>query len=88
MKKNIPILIIIFLLMYTGISAQVNLQNTGIVYISSASDTFFVAASFTNASGAALTNNGRLYVKQDITNNQAAMATGTGTLILSGANTK
>jgi hypothetical protein len=65
--------------------AQVNVQNTGTLYIASATDTFFVAASFTNASGAALTNNGRLYVKQDISNAQSSMAVGTGTLFLNGS---
>jgi len=88
MKKNILIHGIIFLIMTTAVSAQVNVQNTGIVYISSATDTFFVAASLTNASGAALTNNGALYVKQDISNAQSSMAVGTGTLFLNGSTTQ
>jgi hypothetical protein len=85
MKKNIPILLIIFVMMYTGISAQINVQNTGTFYIASATDTFFVTASLTNASGAALTNNGALYVKQNISNAQSSMAVGTGTLFLNGS---
>jgi len=40
--------------------------------------------SFTNAAGAALTNNGMLYLKKDVTNNQSSMAVGTGTLYLNG----
>jgi len=88
MKKNIPILGIILLMISTSISAQLNVQNNGIVYISSASDIFFVSASLTNASGAAFTNNGSLYIKQDISNSQASMAAGTGTLYLNGTSTQ
>ena len=80
MKTIIAILSILFI--NNSLLAQVAVQNNGITYISSSTDTFFVNGSFTNASGAALTNNGRLYVKQDITNNQSSMATGTGTLYL------
>lgn len=73
------------LLCHYILPAQVNIQNTGILYVASATDTFFVAASFTNASGASFTNNGALYVKADISNAQASMAAGTGTLYLNGS---
>lgn len=75
----------LLLLCCNALPAQVNVQNTGILYIASATDTFFVSASFTNASGAALTNNGALYVKQDISNDQSSMAAGTGTLYINGS---
>ena len=70
---------------HSALLAQVNVQNSGTLYIASATDTFFVAASFTNATGAALTNNGALYVKQDISNAQSSMPAGTGTLFLNGS---
>jgi len=70
---------------HNALMAQVNVQNTGTLYIASATDTFFVAASFTNSSGAALTNNGSFYVKQDISNAQTSMAVATGTLYLNGS---
>lgn len=64
--------------------AQVNLQNNGTLYVSTSGDIVYINGSFTNASGAALTNNGMLYVKQDLTNGQASMPAGTGTLFLNG----
>ncbi len=70
---------------HNALMAQLNVQNTGIVYIGSATDIFFVAASFTNSSGAAFTNNGSIYVKQDISNAQSSMAAGTGSLFLNGS---
>ncbi|MCW3118861.1 MAG: type sorting protein [Chitinophagaceae bacterium] len=66
------------------LNAQVNVQNNGIVFISNGTDTFFINGSYTNASTAVLTNNGLLYIKRDLTNYQASMATGTGTLHLNG----
>ncbi len=65
--------------------AQVNLQNNGTLYISGPSSILFVNGSFTNASGAALTNNASLYVQQQLVNGQAAMAAGSGTLYLNGS---
>lgn len=65
--------------------AQTDVQNTGILYSSSSTDTIFVGGSFTNASGAALTNNGVLNIKQHLVNNQAAMTVGTGKLFLNGS---
>jgi hypothetical protein len=68
--------------------AQVDVQNTGILFVSSTSDTVFMGGSFTNASGSALTNNSVVNIKQNITNNEVGMATGTGTLYLNGASTQ
>ncbi|MFT3935863.1 MAG: T9SS type A sorting domain-containing protein [Chitinophagaceae bacterium] len=64
--------------------AQVNLQNTGTLYISGSSDILYVNGSLANSSAGALTNNGSLYVLQDLANDQASMAIGTGTLYLNG----
>jgi hypothetical protein len=64
--------------------AQVNVTNTGILYITGSSDIFHFVGSFTNNSGSALTNNGQLYVKGNLSNAQSAMAVGTGTLYLNG----
>ena len=66
------------------LKAQVTVQNNGIAFISSSSDIVFINGSLNNATGAALTNNGSLYVNQDVTNNQASMSAGTGTLYLNG----
>ncbi|MEO5593731.1 MAG: T9SS type A sorting domain-containing protein [Chitinophagaceae bacterium] len=68
--------------------AQVNLQNTGTLYISGLPDILYINGSFTNASGAALTNNGNLYVLQNLINGQTGMTAGTGTLYLNGAATQ
>ncbi len=61
------------------------MQNNGTWYLSGSSDTVYITGNFTNASGAALTNNGNLYVKLGLSNAQAAMAAGTGTLYLNGS---
>ncbi len=66
------------------LQAQVDLQNTGILYITGSSDILYINGGFTNASGAALTNNGNLHVKQNLVNGQTGMAAGTGTLYLNG----
>ncbi len=66
------------------IQAQTNVTNTGTLYISTSSDILHVTGDFTNNSGSALTNNGNLYVKQNLSNSQSAMAVGTGTLYLNG----
>ncbi len=63
--------------------AQVDLQNTGTVFITTGS-TLYINGSFTNTSAGALTNNGSFYVRQNITNGQTSMPVGTGTLYLTG----
>ena len=84
MKKTFIACAIFFCGMINA-NAQSDLQNTGIFYISTGSDIVYVNASLTNASTAALTNNGNLYVTQTLTNNQTSMAVGTGTLYLNGS---
>ncbi|MEP6677153.1 MAG: hypothetical protein ABJA78_18475 [Ferruginibacter sp.] len=83
--KKIIFINLVLLLTACSLYAQVDVQNNGIVYIGSATDTFFVGGAFVNASGSAFTNNGIAQVKRDLTNDQSAMAAGTGTLYLNGA---
>ncbi|MEP7258185.1 MAG: hypothetical protein ABI687_07355 [Flavitalea sp.] len=64
--------------------SQADLQNNGIVMISSGTDILYVNGNVVNASGAALTNSGNLYVTQNLTNGQVSMPIGTGTLNLTG----
>lgn len=71
-----------------NVFSQVNVKNNGVLYNASSTDTVFIGGAFTNESGAALTNNGVLNVKQDIINNQASMSAGTGTLYLNGTVTQ
>jgi len=85
MKKNILITGIIFLMISISVSAQLDVKNSGVIYISSATDTFYIPGALTNASGSAFTNNGVVLVKKDITNDQASMTAGTGKLILNGS---
>lgn len=69
--------------------AQVDVTNTGILYITgSSTDTFTVAGHFTNNSSATFTNNGNVYAKQNFTNNQSAWTVGTGELFLTGTGTQ
>jgi len=67
------------------IQAQVNMQNTGTLYITGSPDILYINGSLTNTSAAALTNNGNLYVLQNLANDQASMVAGTGTLYLNGS---
>src|SRR5258705_7547700 len=64
--------------------AQTAATNTGILYITGSSDILYAGSDFTNNSGSALTNNGQLYIKGNLSNAQSAMAVGTGTLYLNG----
>ena len=68
--------------------SQMNVTNTGTLKISSSTDTLYINGDFTNSSAASLTNNGKLYVKQNLTNDQASMSAGTGTLYLNGISTQ
>lgn len=65
--------------------AQADVQNNGVLYISGSADIVYINAALTNASGAALTNNGKLYVSKTLTNNQVSMPTGAGSLYLNGS---
>jgi hypothetical protein len=83
--KKVHLIALSALIIITGkVYGQTDLQNTGILYISSSPDILYVSGSLTNASGAAFTNNGSLHVKQNLVNGQASMAVGTGTLLLNG----
>ena len=87
--KNILFFGTVAVLLSAGtVKAQVNLQNTGTLYITGSPDILYVNGSFTNASTGALTNNGNLYVLQNLVNDQASMAIGTGTLFFNGTATQ
>jgi len=85
MKKGKLYLTALCLMQFMLAQSQTNLQNNGIFYISGGSDIVYINGAFTNAATASLTNNGNLHVRQDLTNNQAGMAAGTGTLYLNGS---
>src|SRR4051812_22352897 len=78
----------ILLLFVTIISskafAQVDLNNTGIFYLSNSTDIVYVNGSFSNASTSRFTNKGQFYLKQNLVNNESSMAAGSGTLYLNG----
>lgn len=63
--------------------AQADVHNTGIMFISTGTDVY-IDNSFANTGTASLTNNGLLNVKLHVSNSQAAMPAGTGTLLLNG----
>jgi len=82
--KKLTVGVVVPVLMGAGAHAQTDVQNNGILYVSGGADILYVTGAFTNASGAALTNNGSLYVGQSLVNAQSSMAVGTGTLYLNG----
>ena len=82
MKKTINILLIVLATFSAG--AQTDLYNSGVLVLTNSSDILFINGGLTNA-GTNLTNNGNLYVSRTLTNSQAAMAIGTGTLFLNGS---
>lgn len=82
MKKYLLLFSII--VTFTRLSAQVDLHNSGILFMSGTSDILFINGSFNNSTGAALTNRGHLYITRDLTNVQAFGTITAGTLYLSG----
>ncbi|MBS1609491.1 MAG: T9SS type A sorting domain-containing protein [Bacteroidetes bacterium] len=82
MKKSVLKSLILLVPVIT--QAQVDLQNTGVLYSSNASDILYINGNFTNTSAASLTNNGNMYVLQNLVNDQSFGAIGTGTLYLNG----
>ncbi len=81
--KNKILFLLIFFAAKIGV-AQTAATNAGVLYISNSGDIFHAAGDFTNNSGAALTNNGQLYIKGNLSNSQSSMAVGSGTLFLNG----
>jgi hypothetical protein len=69
----------------TNVCAQIDVTNTGVLYIGTSIDTVYAAGSFTNNAASSLTNNTVLNVKQNVSNAQAGMSVGTGTLYLNGS---
>ncbi|MBL0182163.1 MAG: hypothetical protein IPP96_07670 [Chitinophagaceae bacterium] len=84
-KSPVTAKILLLLMLPVASLAQVSVQNNGTLYVSTSADIFHVNGSFTNASGAALTNNGMFYISQNLSNSQSSMAVGTGTLFLNGS---
>lgn len=84
MKRVKLFLTIIVLMQAAFVQSQVDLQNTGTLFITGGSDILYINGALTNTVSGALTNNGSLYVRQNLTNGQAAMPVGTGTLYLNG----
>lgn len=84
MKRVKLFLTAIILMQAAFVQSQVDLQNTGTLFITGGSDILYINGALTNTVSGALTNNGSLYVRQNLTNGQAAMPVGTGTLYLNG----
>ncbi len=84
MKRVKLFLTVIVLMQAAFVQSQVDLQNTGTLFITGGSDILYINGALTNTVSGALTNNGSLYVRQNVTNGQAAMPVGTGTLYLNG----
>ncbi|MBC7848664.1 MAG: T9SS type A sorting domain-containing protein [Chitinophagaceae bacterium] len=85
MKKVKLFITAILLVQTAAVTAQVDLQNTGILFVTGSSDIVYVNGGLTNTSTAALTNNGSFYVRNNLSNAQVSMAIGTGTLYLTGS---
>lgn len=84
MKKAKLFIATLLVMQAAFVQAQSDVQNTGVLYVSTGSDILYINGALTNTSAAALTNNGSLYVRNNLTNGQASMAVGTGTLYLNG----
>lgn len=80
-KLFIPVVLI---LSGTCVNGQQGLTNNGNLQIFSGAS-FCNYGAFANSSTGALVNNGSLYIKGDITNDQSAMAAGSGVLYLNGS---
>jgi hypothetical protein len=85
MKKIFLVLLFFYFCINSIAYAQVNVTNKGILKVSIGTDTVYVNGDYSNNSTAALTNNGNFYIKQNLSNDEAAMAVGTGTLYLNGS---
>lgn len=80
--------IFLFFLAVHFTHAQVDITNSGILYITGSTDTVSVTGNFTNTSSASFTNNGRFYAKQNYTNSQVSTPVGTGELTMNGTGTQ
>lgn len=78
------ILILTFVFLQLKLQAQNAASNSGNLQIhANGSISFF--GDFTNTASASLENNGSLYAKKSLTNYQASMSAGTGSLLLDGS---
>jgi hypothetical protein len=84
---NTMMLSVALLLTGGAASAQQALVNSGNLQIHAGVAVCSFGA-FTNASSGALVNNGSLFMKGDVTNDQAAMTTGSGVLYLNGTSSQ
>lgn len=82
---RVVIILCFFLTFASSLHAQTDVQNSGVLYISSDTDSFYVGGNFTNQSSGSLTNNGKFYLARNFSNLQAATPQGTGELILFGS---
>lgn len=88
MRKILSVVVLLCSVLPFAIHAQSTLYNSGTLYVAGSTDTLYISGGLTNTSSAALTNKGILQVKQGIANDQASMATGTGTLYLNGSSSQ
>ncbi|MEJ7627135.1 MAG: hypothetical protein WKF35_09740 [Ferruginibacter sp.] len=65
-------------------SAQVDITNRGIVKLTGSTDTFFMNGNFTNTSSAELMNDGNVFIKGDLVNEQVPYLGGTGIIFMNG----
>ena len=83
-KLFAPFAAMVFMLNLVA-GAQVNVTNQGVLFISSSTDILYINGDFSNNATGSLTNNGKLYVSQALTNDQSSMSAGIGTLYLNGS---
>jgi hypothetical protein len=82
--KNRILYTTIFLASTLLAKAQSSVQNNGVLYVAGSTDILYINGTLTNASAGNLTNNGNLYILQNISNAQVSMPVGTGRLWLTG----
>ena len=85
MKKIIILAFILF--QFSSVNAQMGIRNSGVMRIHPGT-TMSGWNNFTNASTATYINNGTIYLKANITNNETGMAAGSGTTVLDGSSTQ
>lgn len=81
---RIPAILLAFLA-GQSLVAQQGIDNRDTFFISNNQDTLFIGGSLSNSSTAYWVNNGNVYLKKDMINNQENMAIGTGCLYLTGS---
>ncbi len=82
--KRVIFFTCLYLLGKHPLRAQVNITNTGTLYVTGSNDTLFVNGSINNTSSGAFTNNGKMYIKQNFSNSQTSWSIGTGEIVFNG----